>query len=193
MMWPYLMREFPVAPVEALRSELRLRGASLSPTEEHQRDVIPPVGPSARYLPAHLVADQHAAERYTIDEESCQKAGTAVDTLREILVGICHLQNTLWPDIKADPPSNGRHNASPLEDVSNYQHTAAPSPAAACRKSHRHRLPSSGTLEVYGTNDTRETGAYRVGGDATECPQGCGEHVRISDLGPHQTSLCPMR
>lgn len=197
------MREFPLSPVEALRLELRSRerqGASTgSQTDAEARHVK-----GVEYFPSSLTEDGGIAggpERRMEQEEQGPRTGSDLGALRAKLLYVkCRERDIIGTDL--DPPSVSRAINGAI--VSQRQATGRISSLDGMSSrdrpqmtADRRRRPSSSgpsrRLPI-GAHVEEASSLLRRGvSDRVECPSGCGEEVRVSDLGHHQASFCSLR
>lgn len=186
-MWPYIMRELPLSPVEALRFELQLKTAGEPDTSDNTRDSAEKLlhRGFVQYFPARLADDR----RETGSSETERllhgpRADSDLDALTAKPVKFEHQHLDILSRKREGYRRASRRRARST-DCSPIHHA----------KPLGRRRPSSGghqrPQDLRGGVDINA--AYNVTGDRTECPLGCGEEVRLRDLVPHQASVCPFR
>lgn len=199
--WPYIMRELPLSPVEALRLELRLKGS-----KGRQRPgtaTTTTVEGSVVYYPANLASDDHTNGTNSNSRvpENEREGGSQTGSDLEAPKSTLHLDlNTRAVRSELRSPSawgtQGRereNDVSPDRLAPGIMSLGRKSrrlrcdrrPASASSGTHRrprHLLPSSQISLLHSATD-----------DYAECPSGCGEEIRVQDIQKHQKSFCALR
>lgn len=194
------MRDLPLSPVEALRLELRSR--------EGHRAQIPKQStagarhPSVEYFPACLSHDGEHADPSTVsvEQEQGPRTDSDLDALREKLSKVQLREQELLSTGKEPPvvlrKANGVVVSPPHARSSNAWPDGIGSKHQQLLLSRRRRPSSSGPgrrPRTISLEDESSSLLRRETGDRIECPSGCGEQVRVTDLGHHQASLCELR
>lgn len=204
--WPYIMRELPLSPVEALRLENRFRGrqrsgsattaarktAAAAKIAEKRNGVV--------YYPACLADDNSNVHnnsngklpQHEQEGGPRQHAGPDLDAPRSTLDLDTRIvrselpSQSAWGTQEKAPDSH----ASPDRPAYGIMCTKSlpllrcdrrrPSSSGARRRPRQ--LPSQASLLDRSAMD-----------DYAECPSGCGEEIRVQDLQEHHKSLCSSR
>lgn len=203
--WPYIMRELPLSPVEALRLEMRAR-------ERQGRSTTTGIGKDAlhrggvKYFRARLTADE-ADEARAPESKQVRglRSGSDLEALRDQLAEVQRLEHFLLKPTYGWPPAVGRETAG------NRAHTLLHSESGSDTETKR--LGVGKGYEGRGLNcdrrpmsseqrrrpPTKSQGrpvsslSCRATSDHAECPLGCGEEVQVQGLAQHQASLCRFR
>lgn len=198
------MRELPLSPVEALRLELRSRdrqGASTcsQPAAGARR------AKGVEYFPSRLTEDEGIAggsQRGVDQEEQGPRTGSDLGALKAKLLDLQRReQDVIGTDL--EPPFASRASSGAV--VSQRQATGRqPSPdgmmgSRVRRGPNAYRRPrpsSSGPGRrppIDACVEDASSLLRRFASDRVECPSGCGEEVRVSNLRHHQASVCALR
>lgn len=212
--WPYIMRELPLSPVEALRLELRLKGLKAQKGQKGQKrpgtaTTTPgPVEKSVVYYPACLASDDNNNGNYS-DGKVFEKEREGGPQTRSDLEAP---RSTLDLDLKT---TRATRSDMPFPSAWRTQEKAEGSDASPGR------LPPGTMVGIMGTKSrllrcdrrpkSASSGARRrprylpsqvssqasllhsATDDYAECPSGCGEEIRVQDLQEHQKSFCGSR
>lgn len=185
-MWPYIMRELPLSPVEALRFELQLKTAGGPDTSDNTKDSTEKLLQRSlvQYFPARLADDRRKTKSSETERQlHGPKADSDLDALAARLV---KLERQPLDILSRERESH--RNASCRQ-----ARTTDCSPIHYAEPLSRRRPSSSGQQRPQDITGVGKNAGYSVAGDRTECPLGCGEEVRLRDLVPHQTSVCTFR
>lgn len=196
--WPYILRELPLSPVEALRLELRSR-------ERQEASTCSQTGAEARrakgveYFPSRLIEDEgiEGFERKAERQEQGPRTGSDLGALAKLLGVQRREQDIIGPDL--DPPvvSRAASGAIVSQRGSKLSPDGMGSRVGRQLKADRRPRPSSS-----GPSRRPPIGAHveeasalfrRCASGRVECPSGCGEEVRVSNLRHHQASACILR
>ncbi|CAM9651366.1 unnamed protein product [Ectocarpus sp. 6 AP-2014] len=182
--WPYVMRDLPLSPVEAFRSELQStsRNEASSPsalTAGTRRGV--------EYFPSCLT-DEGAARQ--VEQEQGPSTDSDLGGLKAKLLGAGD-----------EPPIVARtgHSAGAPAKQATKSNALPNGPDGSGRHlpSNRLRRPSTGGPSrrppVAPLVEAVSSLPHRGTWDRIECPSGCGEELRATDLRHHQASLCALR
>lgn len=204
--WPYIMRELPLSPVEALRLELRFRGRQrqgsiTTATEKAAAEKTAGKRNGVVYYPACLADDNNNVHNNS-------KNGKL--TLNE---GEGGLHQQTGPDLKA-PISTldlSTHIVTSRSELPSQSAWRTPGRAAESHASPDRLAYGMGTQSLPLRCDRRRpssSGARRRArqlpsqaslldrsamDDYAECPSGCGEEIRVQDLQEHHKSFCASR
>lgn len=192
-MWPYIIRELPLSPVEALRMTLREKKAGEVATKIESNDGMVELRKGVEYFPAHLANDTEMMREEKLQQERGPRAHSDLNGLRARLAEVQRRQQHLLGKTSSGPALERRRDRHTVDtrlrakstDVSLDQNDPL-----LCRR----RSASNGAGRLKSCNVEETMGlVHRGDGDRTDCPLGCGEEVRVHDLGYHQTSLCALR
>lgn len=209
------MREQPLSPVEALRLELRSKaGLGGSKPSDSAAQSTRPRG--VEYFPSRLECfpstscvttenDDKALAGGSPRRRQHQEQGPRDDSdlgaLKAKLLDVQRREQDILGAV-GEPPSVSRPGGGAM--------VLSQRDAAACRSSSpdgtgrkgRARLPADRRQRPSSSGPSRrppkgsnvdEFSSRRRAGDYVECPSGCGEEVRVNDVGHHQASLCSLR
>lgn len=187
--WPYIMRELPLSPVEALLCELRSRERQGPSRDTEGISNLKGV----EYFPARLTGneDNRRAPEIEQDRNRLDVHRRQQDFLRTNSKSSCLFQKRRtgdnlaisWqPATSSTAVPSGQLAVTKGSDSGRLQHDRRPASSGGC-----HRPPRGPLARAVSTLWRCATG------DHVECPLGCGEEVRICDLVQHQTSLCAFR
>lgn len=202
--WPYIMRELPLSPVDALRLELRSRD-----TQGHSTNTDSKTGSSYRrgvqYFPARLAKDDEKAKTIESKQGQGQSTGHENDALKtKLIVGAQSQQGVVGTSESKLSLRKGRgHNVAIMRQIQEHNNFIASPDRQAIVKSTVGRMPRGDRRPASSGGPRRPPGCPRAWavsslwhgatGDHTECPLGCGEEVRVHDLAQHTQSLCALR
>lgn len=195
------MRELPLSPVEALRLELRSRDRQ-GPSSCSQTGTEARHAKGVEYFPSRLTDDggiTGGSDRRAEQREQGPRTGSDLGTLKAKLLDVQRREQDII-GTGLHPPCLSRVASG--EIVSQRQATdRKSSPDGLGRRVRRRikadRRPSSSgpsrrpPIDIH-VGDTSSL-LRRCSSDSLECPSGCGEEVRVSDLGHHQESVCALR
>ena len=192
--WPYIMRELPLSPVEALRLELRLEGSKGRQRPGTATTAVAAEKNSVAYYPACLASDDSAN-----GNNSEREGGLHTRSDLQAPIGFTlNLDSNSRIIRRSDMPSPSAwapqeraagSDAAPDRFAPGIMGTKSrrlqcdrrpASASSGARRRPRH-LPSRASLLHFATDDY------------TECPSGCGEEIRLQDLQEHQKSSCASR
>ncbi|CAM9252452.1 unnamed protein product [Ectocarpus fasciculatus] len=175
-MWPYVMRDLPLSPVEAFRSELQSNRNEASSSS------------------ALTAGSRHGGVEYFRSCLTEQEQGSRVDSdlggLKAKLLGAGD-----EPPIVA---RTGHRAVAPAQQPTNSNALPnGPDGRGRHLRPNHLRRPSTGgpsrrppvALLAEAVSSLPHRGTW----DRIECPSGCGEELRVTDLGHHQASLCALR
>lgn len=192
--WPYIMRELPLSPVEALRLEFRLKGLKGRQRPGTATTVAAEKNSSVVYYPACLASDGNAN-----GNNSEREGGPHTRSDLQAPIGFTlNLDSNTRIVRRSDMPSPSAwapqeraagSDAAPdrftpgVMDTKSRRLQCDRRPASASSGAHRRtrHLPSQASLLHCATDDY------------TECPLGCGEEIRRQDLQEHQKTSCASR
>lgn len=179
------MRDLPLSPVEAFRSELQS-------TNRNEASSSPALTPGTRHSSVEYfrscLTDGGATRQ--VEQEQGPRADSDLRGLKAKLLGAGD-----------EPPIVARagHGAvSPAQQPTNSNALPnGPDGRGRHLRSNRLRRPSTGGPSrrppVAPLAEAVSSLPHRSTRDHIECPSGCGEELRVTDLGHHQASLCALR
>lgn len=210
------MRELPLSPVEALRLEIRSKeslgaskpaGAAAQATHPKGVQYFPS---RLEFFPSTSRPAEHGnkaelaggSTRRGERQEQGPRDGSDLESLKtklldvqrqekEILGTDGELPSVLRPArgaIVVSQRPGERRSASP--DGTGRKDRAQP--PADRRQRPSSSGPSRRPPKGFCLNEASSL-SRRGAGDCVECPSGCGEEVRVNDLGHHQASFCSLR
>ncbi|CAM9941328.1 unnamed protein product [Scytosiphon promiscuus] len=188
--WPYIMRELPLLPVEELRMELQLSiGCEVSPRPprlatagvEYFPSCLPGDGDNARSEqrptttgPDPAVLHKNSFQTRRQEQEPSEAGGGVPHLLHSDRAVVSSGQEA---DSYSSPEFSGRQVRRLASDP--------PHRLSSCGQGrYPPRGPPGKTPSPFLSHDM---------GDRVECPSGCGDEVRVADLNHHQESLCALR
>lgn len=199
--WPYIMRDLPISPVEALRLELRSSVGHGAPTDS-QSAAGTKLPKNVEYFPACIADDEENVGGSTVrlEQEQGPRTGSDLNALKEKLSKVQRREQELLSaggdpafvlqranGAAVSPPHATSSSAWP-DDFGSKNRQPAPGRRRRPSSSGPGRRPRAVSLV-----DEHCSLLRRGNSDRIECPSGCGEEVRMADLGHHQASLCELR
>lgn len=182
--WPYVMRDLPLSPVEAFRSELQStnRNEASSPSA-----LTAGTRHGVEYFRSCLT-DEGATRQ--IEQDQGSRTDSDLGGLKAKLLGAGD-----------EPPIVARTGHSAVAPAKQPTNSNAlpngPDGRGRHLPSNRLRRPSTGGPSrrppVAPLAEAVSSLPHRGTWDRIECPSGCGEELRVTDLRHHQASLCALR
>lgn len=202
--WPYIMRELPLSPVDALRLELRSRDAhGHTNNADSKSDCSYRRG--MQYFPARLGNDYEKVITTESRREQGQPTGCEHDALiATLIVDAERQQGVVGTSESTLALRKGRCRNIPIKRRTQEQNTiASPDRQAIVNRTINNGRMPRGELRPASSGGPRRPGCplsgeasslwHRATSDHTECPMGCGENIRVCALIQHQQSLCALR
>ena len=194
------MRELPLSPVEALRLELRSRDRQGASICSQTGGVEAKHAKGVEYFPSRLTADEgitEGSEHRT--EQQGPRTGSDLGVLKAKLLDVQRREQDII-GTGLDPLCLTRATNDEVISQRREADRKILSDSRGSRIQRRlgpDRRPSSsgpGRRPLIGAHVEEASSLFRrCASELVECPSGCGEEVRLSDVGSHQESACTLR